>query len=271
MEGKAGIISRPFEFGIFNIIDNPKEAETISYMSFVMTAGAATSNLESPFSGYQIERSIGPSEGYEEPRSVAIKLKKQPIEKVTETLPVPLNKDPEDIIRCRVSELAFNLLIQCADENYENFLANENVPLDIDLTDEPDKKKAYRKLISRILAASNVIATKYRRGPGQYVLVNKEVYQYLFFSDFVSFGYAYDPKFYAPDGCVGGLKFFISPVEDKIVVGRCGKNEEDGIYIGCQDPTLEDYLGIPDINAVIANYSITKVGTPQVISFNAKI
>lgn len=224
---------RYFDFGVFGYI--PQDKTTVFHLAYTNEGadnGVAT---------------------------IGLKTVKTEIKPITESVKVE-SGDELFSIADHVIDKAFERLVACADLNRE--IINGRFPTGIDIK----RGSGHRKMLARILVMANMIATTTRRGPATFVLVNESVYKELFFPDG-------EPKvkFFSPTSDIAGLKFFISPIGDKVIVGRQAKENEPGIFIQCKEPTVENYKinENHDIESMDAVYSIMELGdTLPYISFN---
>jgi hypothetical protein len=114
-------------------------------------------------------------------------------------------------------------------------------------TDERKKKELQvqnlgRKLLSRILSISNLIAMQSRRGPASYVILPDNLYKML--EDVFSKKYRglYNPGELASS--VAGLSILCSDKlkSNQFIVGRKAKPEEPGFHLITSDSKLGNYL-----------------------------
>lgn len=94
---------------------------------------------------------------------------------------------------------------------------------DVDKTDEENEAINSRKIITKIVMASNIIATQGRVGPGKSVLVGTNI-----ISNYPSIMNNVDEN-----GLVGGMLFIVEPGidPDKIIVCRGGNADQPGIIL----------------------------------------
>lgn len=94
---------------------------------------------------------------------------------------------------------------------------------DVNKTDEENEEINSRKIITKIIMASNIIATQGRVGPGKSVLVGTNI-----IGKYPSLMSSIDE-----DGLVGGMLFIVEPGidPDKIIVCRGGNADQPGIIL----------------------------------------
>lgn len=97
-----------------------------------------------------------------------------------------------------------------------------------------------RLLLTKILRASNIVATKSRRGPAHFVIVNPQVSSLLQDSSLFVYDNGISPNIsnggsVYPVGSVAGLTVLVDPFmkwsETTILAGRCTKNGDTGTYL----------------------------------------
>lgn len=179
-----------FDFGVFNYV--PRDKDKIMYLKFVegpaTLSGPITPSFSSPF-----------GEVNAEVKELNLTTAVREIETVTENIKV--TGDPMSDVANYVIDKAFDRVVTIAAANGK--LVNDRFPTGINL--KIDGGNVYRKIFSRILAVSNMIAVMGRRGPGNFVLVSESTYKRIFFPEGEPTN-----KFYQPDPNMAGLKFFIS-------------------------------------------------------------
>jgi hypothetical protein len=221
-----------FDFGVFNYV--PSDKSSIMHLKF----------NEAP------AKSAPPDHELRGVTEVHLSTAVKDIETISENIKIA--GDPMADVAEHVIDKAFDRLLEISAENGK--LVNDRFPTGINLKLDGN---AHRKIFARILAVSNMIAVMGRRGPANFALVSESTYKRLFFPDGET-----KNKFYQPDPNAGGLKFFISPVGNRVIVGRKGSMEENGIFIKCDTPEVEDYKidESHDIESVDVKYSITEIG-----------
>lgn len=115
-----------------------------------------------------------------------------------------------------------------------------------------------RKLISKILRASNTIATRTRIGPGTFVIAKREYIDSI--SKYSPNRYLYPLEFQTT---VSNMKMLVcDDLGDEVIVGRLGTTEEAGIKLISNNDSLEKNLTFneTDISGVNIRYALDSYG-----------
>ena len=139
----------------------------------------------------------------------------------------------QDIVN-EIHSDALGIIYQAALKNTEGL----NIIHDNFVISYNNIEQSYRRVVSRILSYSNMIAINYRRGPASYVILNEKLFKIL--------NEQYQPKtkvLYSPSDytfSLGGLKFYCSDKlkEGEVLVGRKGKEDEPGLHLTASDAIL---------------------------------
>lgn len=150
---------------------------------------------------------------------------------------------------------ALQMMIKFASENAED--SNNKLDCNIEWS-----KTGQRRLVSKILTASNMVATVGRRGPANFAIVSQRVYDLM------------TKNFDNPDAIIKasgfgnfcGLELLITDrFGDQVLVGRTSK-DQPGVYVHIEDPGLEDFLTEGESlepSAVNLRYAIESFGKKQ--------
>jgi hypothetical protein len=176
-------------------------------------------------------------------------------------------------------------------QNYREALAFEGINLNTYFTVNPDAKKdgyvtsyvgggaetlgtIQRRIMSKVLAASNLIAQRGRRGAGTYAVCSAAIATALQdCAGFVAYPLSNTINQTAgslyPVGAVSGVSIYVDPnlpwSDTRIVVGRKGKDNEPGIvfmpYLMADKLTypVEGLEGAP-VTTLTSRYAIVKAG-----------
>jgi len=179
-----------------------------------------------------------------------------------------------DIIAFRTSVLANDIksdfakkcmdkFIELGSANHEAILTKKqlffrkffkNIKFPVYIEEETfDSTLSLRKIIAKILLYSNLIASKGRRGPGNFIIVNSALGSVL--QDSPSFAFNTDslssvkisssPAIPHCIGILAGLKVYVDPFKRwddfSFIVGRLGMNADPGVYLCNHTDSYDEY------------------------------
>lgn len=170
------------------------------------------------------------------------------------------DEDPLMKIQQHISKDVFEALHCLSRLNKEE--ASEHYPTGFDLTltgDDPRSDK--RKVVSRVLTASNMIATRARRGPATFVIIDQE------YVDYLRYDVPDDTYFFTLDSLgrfLGGLEIFVSrKLGNTVIIGRCPKDpSEPGLHMVTTDDDISGDIVMleNDIAGVDVKYMLAETG-----------
>jgi hypothetical protein len=148
---------------------------------------------------------------------------------------------------------------------FRKFFKNMKFPIYIE-EETFDDESSLRKIISKILLYSNLIASKGRRGPGNFIIMNPALGSVL--QDNPSFVFNTDSLSGINAGsspaipyCVGrlsGLKVYVNPFKRfddfSFIIGRRGMNTDPGVYLCNHTDSFNEY----DVNEEESKSVLTK-------------
>lgn len=173
-------------------------------------------------------------------------------------------ENPARQIQEHVADEVLEKILELSNKNKENMSEHFPTGLDIKLTGEnPYMDK--RKVISRILTASNMIATHGRRGPANFIIIGKDYVNYIRqdVQDNVAF-----QSIDEIGNMTYGLNVFVSgKLGNTVVVGRCSNEDnEPGIHLITTTDDISGHVIIKnnDIHNVDVVYMLEATGsTPE--------
>ncbi len=170
------------------------------------------------------------------------------------------DEDPSVKIQQHISKDVFEALHRLSLLNKEE--ASEHYPTGFDLTltgDDPRSDK--RKVVSRVLTASNMIATRARRGSATFVIIDQE------YVDYLRYDVPDDTYFMTLDALgtfLGGLEIFVSrKLGNTVIVGRCPRDpSEPGLHVVTTDDDISGDIVMldNDIAGVDVKYMLAETG-----------
>jgi hypothetical protein len=142
---------------------------------------------------------------------------------------------------------------------FRKFFKNMKFPFYIE-EETFDNEKSLRKIIAKILLYANLIASKGRRGPGNFIIVNSALGSVL--QDSPSFVFNTDSlnndSVPIPHriGILGGLKVYVDPFKRwddfSFILGRLGMNTDPGVYLCNYKDSYNEYeVSIEESRAVL--------------------
>ena len=142
---------------------------------------------------------------------------------------------------------------------FRKFFKNMKFPVYIE-EETFDNEKSLMKIIAKFLLYANLIASKGRRGPGNFIIVNSALGSVL--QDSPSFVFNADSLNNASVpiphriGILGGLKVYVDPFKRwddfSFIVGRLGMNTDPGVYLCNHTDSYSEYeVSIEESRAVL--------------------
>lgn len=104
-----------------------------------------------------------------------------------------------------------------------------------------DEGTIYRRILSRILSGSNQIAMNHRRGPGSYVIMHEDIFEYIKNHNKPTLKALYNSI--DNNIAVAGLLFYCSDrlQPGEFIVGRKGREDEPGLHLTTSEAILFNY------------------------------
>lgn len=197
--------------------------------------------------------------GYSEsvPR-LSLVLNKVLVDFKQEDVKIEAGEDSEIVVLQYLLKSIISKMKVLARQSKEETLIKENVKFDLEEFVDDTAGITKRRLISKILASSNMIAVKTRRGPGQYVIANRDTISIL--SSYESVSYIYQLE---NSPALAGLKLYVcDDLGDTVIVGRCGEGDEPGIKLVSNEDSLEKniYFNNTDIAGINIRYALDSFG-----------
>ena len=185
--------------------------------------------------------------------SMSLVLNKILVEFKEVELSVKAEEDPSFVVAKHLEREIISKIKEFALETKEAF-NKENEKLSTYVEQSGDIIQ--RKLISKVLSLSNMIAAKGRRGPGTFVIASKKIIDLM--SDYNG-GFLYKKEVYN----ITGLTYFVcDELENEVIVGRCGEPDtESSIRLVSNDEALEKNIlfNSTDISGIKIKYALETV------------
>jgi hypothetical protein len=197
---------------------------------------------------------------------VSLVLNKVIVEFKAEDVKIEPGEDPISVVTEHLLKLTVAKIRELALINKNEIELVENIKLDYQEEAGDDIK---RRLITRLLMASNLIATRSRRGHGTYVIAKRDTINLISQSEPTS--YVYQLEVFPT---ISNLKLFVcNDLGDEIIVGRCGSTDEPGIQFISNEDSLEKNIffnetDIAGINIRYALESFSPNDKHNYVSFN---
>lgn len=183
--------------------------------------------------------------------------------------------DPQVAVYEHLLKKTVDLIKVLGEANAAEISKKEEFVLDYEQKTEDTKSSVSRKILSKIMGASNMIAVSSRRGPGTFVIARKEIIDIIstYSQNTSSYVYPYSPE---EDTFVGLKMFVCNSIGDTILVGRNGSDDEPGLRLLSNDESLENgiYFNNTDIAGVNVRYklgSFSENDKRQYIAFKIKL
>lgn len=202
--------------------------------------------------------------GGDDDNVMSIKIFQKAVAKEEHRIKCTPEDNPAIQIQKHLSDKVLDQILALSQKNKDEMSEHFPTGLDLQITKD-DNYSDKRKLVSRILTAANLIASKGRRGPATFIMIGKDYVDYLrqdvqddcafqSMSEIGNFAY--------------GMNIFVSgKLGNTVVVGRCPTMpEEPGLHLITTHKDIEgdivmDSMGVTDVDVV---YMLTETGSaPQ--------
>lgn len=199
---------------------------------------------------------------------MSLVLNKVIVEFQSEDVKVQPGEDSEMVVINHLMKLIFLKIQELARTNKNDIEKSDNLSLDYTEVEGADVR---RRLMSKLMSMSSLIATRGRRGPGTYVIAKREYIDLISAtSSTAAFLYPLEN-----DTTFGGLKLFVcNDLGNEIIVGRYeSKSDSPGLQFISNDDSLEKniFFNETDIAGINIRYSLASVSPNDkhnYISFN---
>jgi len=192
-------------------------------------------------------------------QQMGMKLFVKAIEKEVHKIDCLPSENPAIQIQKHISNQVLDQLLELSQINKDSMSAHFPTGFDIQLMGDLHSDK--RKVISRILSSANMVASKGRRGPANFIMIGKE------YIDYLRQDISEDMPFQSMDeiGTMAyGMNIFVSAnLGNTVIVGRTPKDgTEPGLHLVS---TPEDISGVikianNDISGVDVTYMLVQLG-----------
>ena len=198
---------------------------------------------------------------------LSLVLNKIIVEFKSEDVKVQPGEDPETVVVHHLMKLIVLKIQELARINKDDIEKSENISLDYN---EKEGDYVRRKLMSKIMSVSSLIATRCKRGAGTYVIAKREYIDLISTNESTAFVYLLENVV-----SFAGLKLFVcNDLGNEIIVGRCDTSSEaPGLQFISNDDSLEKniFFNETDIAGINIRYSLASVSPNDkhnYISFN---
>lgn len=185
----------------------------------------------------------------------------------------PETEDPVITITREIDDQVFGLIHDLSLKNKLEMEASAALDLDVELPQ--DRSTRFRRLVSRVLAASNIISTRGRRGMATFLMVGEQEYNILNNKDF--YRTIITPNMMEMNTFTGHLKMFGSnKLDGTVIVGRApSQDDEPGIKLACNREAISGDIRVEidqDIDIKYSYYldAISSFAHRQYIQFDVK-
>ena len=168
-------------------------------------------------------------------------------------------ENPAIELQKHISKQVFDMILSLSKKHKEEVSVHFPTGLDLELGADTSANK--RKVISRILSAANMIASKGRRGPATFIMIGKDYVDYL--RQDIRDDFAFQPMDTLGTMAYGMTIYVSAKLGNTVVVGRCSKDStEPGIHLVTTHDDISGDIVITnnDISGVNAAYMLIETG-----------
>lgn len=257
---KMGILDYISKIGIINVKETEGPIASIHFLDTVISENKGEDNpwtqpTNMPFAD-------SPRAQTTDIKTMSLVTKTKTVELSDVVVPLPNDLDPSNVIRTHILKRILGGISYLALKHKQEVESHSIVGLDIEINDTSDT--SVRKIISKILACSNFVATNGRRGPANFIIASQDILNFINFQ-------RSDEYIYEPEYSLMGLKMLAcNDLGNTVLIGRGPgtKTKENQGEPGMFLLTKEDLLPFEykfdktetDITDAKIKYAISDVG-----------
>lgn len=234
----------------------PVDGVKVSYLDYVIEEDDKPSDVREQLNSFLGDALVG-NEGM---KQMALKMYVKDVHSRRQDIPVSPDQDPVIEISKHLSKQVLDHILELSEEFKEE--VSQHFPTGLDLTIKGDgSREEKRKVIARTFAAANMVMSKCRRGPANFMIVPKK------YVDYFRHDIPDEVVFYSAEAenmfMTANMKLVVSPqLDNTIIIGRCPRPEEPGLHL---ITTTDDIAGTiianqKDIQGVTTEYALTTTG-----------
>jgi len=153
-------------------------------------------------------------------RSMKLAAKSKTVELSDIVVPLPQDLDPGNVVRTHLLKKILGGISYLAIKHKQEVESHSVKGLDVEISDTSDT--SVRRVIAKVLACSNFVASNGRRGPATFVIASQDIINFINFQG--SGDYIYEPEY-----SLAGLRLLAcNDLGNTVIVGRGPLGEEKG-------------------------------------------